>query len=123
MVDPIPSSYKVTPTFTHLAVSLIAYCSGFGHDKSRAILPYRDLPNPPTLFFFGDGVSDMSAAKHADILFTKMKDDSENDLDVYCTKEGIPHIRFRNFSDAFPVVRDVVEGKKNVEEALKVEDV
>ena len=34
-------------------------CSGYGHDKSRAILPYRDLPNPPTLFFFGDGVSGM----------------------------------------------------------------
>ena len=31
--------------------------SGFGHDKSQAILPYRNLPNPPTLFFFGDGVS------------------------------------------------------------------
>ena len=31
--------------------------SGFGHDKSQAILPYRGLPNPPTLFFFGDGVS------------------------------------------------------------------
>ncbi|KAG6884889.1 hypothetical protein C0993_007398, partial [Termitomyces sp. T159_Od127] len=31
--------------------------NGFGHDKSQAILPYRDLPTPPTLFFFGDGVS------------------------------------------------------------------
>ncbi len=31
--------------------------SGFGHDKSQAILPYRALPNPPTVFFFGDGVS------------------------------------------------------------------
>jgi hypothetical protein len=31
--------------------------SGFGHDKSQAILPYRELENPPTLFFFGDGVS------------------------------------------------------------------
>ena len=31
--------------------------SGFGHDKSQAILPYRQLPDPPTLFFFGDGVS------------------------------------------------------------------
>jgi len=36
--------------------------SGYGHDKSRAILPYRELPNPPTLFFFGDGVSGMCAA-------------------------------------------------------------
>lgn len=31
--------------------------SGFGHDKSQAILPYRKLIEPPTLFFFGDGVS------------------------------------------------------------------
>ena len=31
--------------------------SGFGHDKSQAILPYRALPNPPLIFFFGDGVS------------------------------------------------------------------
>ena len=31
--------------------------SGFGHDKSKAILPYRDLPHSPTLFFCGDGVS------------------------------------------------------------------
>lgn len=34
--------------------------SGFGHDKSQAILPYRTLPKPPTTFFFGDGVSGMS---------------------------------------------------------------
>jgi 2-hydroxy-3-keto-5-methylthiopentenyl-1-phosphate phosphatase len=33
--------------------------SGFGHDKSQAILPYRALPDPPTIFFFGDGVSGM----------------------------------------------------------------
>ena len=27
--------------------------SGFGHDKSQAILPYRRLDDPPFLFFFG----------------------------------------------------------------------
>jgi hypothetical protein len=31
--------------------------SGYGHDKSQAILPYRKLTNRPLLFFFGDGVS------------------------------------------------------------------
>ena len=31
--------------------------SGFGHDKSQAILPYRALAHRTTLFFFGDGVS------------------------------------------------------------------
>lgn len=34
--------------------------SHYGHDKSKAILPYRDLPNKPTLIFCGDGVSGTS---------------------------------------------------------------
>lgn len=97
--------------------------SGFGHDKSRAILPYRELPDPPTLFFFGDGVSDMSAAKHADLLFVKMKPDSENDLAAYCEREGISHVRFENFSDALGLVQQVVEGKKTVSEAASVGEV
>jgi len=94
--------------------------SGFGHDKSRAILPYRDLPNPPTLFFFGDGVSDMSAAKHADVLFVKQKDDGENDLATYCAKLGIRHILFTDFSKALPVVQSVVKGEKSADEVLSV---
>jgi 2-hydroxy-3-keto-5-methylthiopentenyl-1-phosphate phosphatase len=116
-------------------------CSQFGHDKSRAILPYRELPNPPTLFFFGDGVSggpvflislilfyltlqpyspfsDMSAAKHANVLFVKQKEDGENDLHAYCDRQGIKHILFKTFSDALPVVRSVVEGTKTVDEVL-----
>ena len=39
------------------------HCSGFGHDKSQAILPYRQLENPPTIFFFGDGVSGECSAR------------------------------------------------------------
>ncbi|QRV91162.1 haloacid dehalogenase [Ceratobasidium sp. AG-Ba] len=97
--------------------------SGFGHDKSQAILPYRDLPHRPTLFFFGDGVSDMSAARHADVLFVKNdKPEGENDLAVYCEKEGIGHILFRTFADALPVVQDVVEGRKTAEQALAVKN-
>ncbi|KAG6907613.1 hypothetical protein DXG01_008190 [Tephrocybe rancida] len=92
--------------------------SGFGHDKSQAILPYRDLANPPTLFFFGDGVSDISAAKHADLLFVKVKGDGENDLSSYCTREGIKHVLFEDFSTALPVVQSVVAGKKTVAEVL-----
>ena len=34
--------------------------SHYGHDKSKAILPYKDLEDPPTLFFCGDGVSGTS---------------------------------------------------------------
>jgi len=94
--------------------------SGFGHDKSQAILPYRDLANPPTLFFFGDGVSDMSAAKHADVLFVKEKEYGENDLAAYCTKLGIKHILFTDFSNALPVVQSVVKGEKTVQEVLNI---
>ncbi|KAF7974024.1 hypothetical protein HWV62_13541 [Athelia sp. TMB] len=91
--------------------------SGFGHDKSQAILPYSELSDPPTTFFFGDGVSDMSAARHADVLFVKAKED-ENDLAAYCRKEGIKHIIFSDFSEALPIVESVVKGKKTVAEVL-----
>lgn len=147
--------------------------SGYGHDKSQAILPYRALPNPPTVFFFGDGVSgaytytyaviglravwfairalrvlsnfssrmllpvsmldfllrvnvwmltfptlDMSAARHADVLFVKKKPGMDNDLAAYCTREGIPHILFEDFGRALGVVQEVVEGKLTVKDAL-----
>ena len=112
--------------------------SEYGHDKSRAILPYRELPNPPTLFFFGDGVSgmdavititvwkkrlqviksDISAAKHADVLFVRQKQDGENDLASYCTRLGIRHILFTDFANALPIVESIVKGEKSVDEAL-----
>jgi len=94
--------------------------SGYGHDKSQAILPYRALASPPTLFFFGDGVSDMSAARHADVLFVKVKDNGENDLVSYCKQEGIKHITFSDFSKALTVVQSVVEGKKTADEVLTI---
>ena len=51
--------------------------SGFGHDKSLAIRPYvkhfMDRPDEPrpTMFYAGDGVSDLSAARETDLLFAK----------------------------------------------------
>ncbi|KAF8655363.1 hypothetical protein AX16_003098 [Volvariella volvacea WC 439] len=92
--------------------------SGFGHDKSQAILPYRELPSPPTLFFFGDGVSDISAARHADVLFVKTKEDGENDLAAYCVREGIKHVLFKDFSQALPVVKSVVDGEKTIDQVV-----
>ena len=51
--------------------------SGFGHDKSLTIRPYAkhfaERPNEPrpTMFYAGDGVSDLSAARETDLLFAK----------------------------------------------------
>ncbi|KII87938.1 hypothetical protein PLICRDRAFT_42478 [Plicaturopsis crispa FD-325 SS-3] len=92
--------------------------SGFGHDKSQAILPYTSLPDPPVTFFFGDGVSDLSAAAHADVLFVKEKPYGENDLAAYCTKEGIKHILFKDFGEALPIVQSIVKGEKTVKEVM-----
>ncbi|KAG8970484.1 hypothetical protein FRC05_000592 [Tulasnella sp. 425] len=93
--------------------------SGYGHDKSQAILPYRSLPHKPILIFLGDGVSDLSAAQHADILFAKDKADGENDLAAYCTKMGIKHLTFKHFGEVLPIVASVVEETATVEDVLK----
>jgi 2-hydroxy-3-keto-5-methylthiopentenyl-1-phosphate phosphatase len=47
--------------------------SHFGHDKSIEIRQYAKLPDTqrPTMFYAGDGVSDLSAAKETDLLFAK----------------------------------------------------
>lgn len=41
--------------------------SHFGHDKSKAILPYKELQSRPTLFFCGDGVSGKSPTPSLDL--------------------------------------------------------
>ncbi|KAI0676188.1 HAD-like domain-containing protein [Trametes maxima] len=92
--------------------------SGYGHDKSQAILPYRDLPDPPTVFFFGDGVSDMSAARHADVLYVKEKEGGDNDLAAFCRRENIPHLLFEDFTHALRSVSAIVEGRTSVKDAL-----
>ena len=60
----------------------------------------------------------MSAARHADILFVKTKDNGENDLATYCTREGIPHVLFQSFNNVLPVVQSLVKGEKTKEEVL-----
>lgn len=84
--------------------------SHFGHDKSRAIKPYSSLPadQRPTLFYCGDGVSDLSAARETDLLFAKIG----HDLIRYCQRESVPFKVFRDFKDIHEAVQSVVEGKK-----------
>ncbi|WVQ79731.1 hypothetical protein IAT38_001831 [Cryptococcus sp. DSM 104549] len=85
--------------------------SGFGHDKSQAILPYRDLEHKPTLFFCGDGVSDLSAAKHADLLFAKTMATGHSDLQTFCERQNIPHVPFVDFNKVLEKVQEVAAGK------------
>ncbi|KAK3307240.1 HAD-like domain-containing protein [Chaetomium strumarium] len=89
--------------------------SGFGHDKSLEIRPYARLPaeERPVLFYAGDGVSDLSAAKETDLLFAK----AGRDLVAYCEKENVPFVTFNDFSDILATVKDIVGGKLTAKQA------
>ncbi|KAG9621499.1 hypothetical protein KCU64_g21261, partial [Aureobasidium melanogenum] len=91
--------------------------SHFGHDKSLTIRPYAQLPadQRPTLFYAGDGVSDLSAAKETDLLFAK----SGHDLIQFCVRDNIPFTVFEDWSQIKAKVQEVVEGKVTVQEAAK----
>ena len=75
----------------------------FGHDKSRTI---RDTVksfqvNRPIVIYCGDGISDISAAREADLLFAK----KGKDLVAHCLTEDIPFypfdVQFHQF-ESFP---------------------
>ncbi|WPH04440.1 putative phosphatase [Acrodontium crateriforme] len=91
--------------------------SGFGHDKSLTLRPYANLPagERPVMFYAGDGVSDLSAAKETDLLFAK----EGHDLITYCVRENVPFTVFRDWSSILSTVKEIVGGKITVEEAAK----
>ncbi|RCK55105.1 hypothetical protein Cantr_04241 [Candida viswanathii] len=93
--------------------------SEFGHDKAKSIKDYlvkhgyegdADTPRP-TLFYNGDGVSDLSAAKETNLLFAK----HGKDLIKYCIREKIPYTEFNDFEDILTKMSNVIEGKKSIE--------
>jgi 2,3-diketo-5-methylthio-1-phosphopentane phosphatase len=89
--------------------------SDFGHDKSLTLRPYAQLPENgrPTIFYAGDGVSDLSAARESDLLFAK----KGKDLVTYCVREDIPFTPFNDFKDIMDKVQEIVAGKRTVKAA------
>lgn len=77
---------------------------------------YNSLTHELTNHCIPTNLTDISAAEHADLLFVKEKEDGENDLATYCIKEHIKHVLFKDFADALPVVRDIVDGLKTIDE-------
>nr|AAM03453.1 putative 3-phosphoserine phosphatase [Tuber borchii] len=88
--------------------------SDFGHDKSLAIKPTGNLPKEdrPVLFYCGDGVSDLSAARETDLLFAKYG----HDLITYCEREGAPFTVFKTFEDIHRDIKDIMENKTTIDE-------
>ena len=102
--------------------------SGFGHDKSLTIRPYakyfEEHPNEPrpTMFYAGDGVSDLSAARETDLLFAKKGHgklpketkvvtkltDLPSDLITYCEREDVPFTVFEDWQSILATTKDIL---------------
>ena len=73
-----------------------------GHDKAQSINDYKDAARLesdngtiPMIIFIGDGVSDLAAAREADVLFARRG----LRLEEYCIENKIDHIPFDTFAD------------------------
>ncbi|OAQ68809.1 phosphoserine phosphatase [Pochonia chlamydosporia 170] len=86
-----------------------------GHDKSIEIRKYSSLPNRPIMFYAGDGVSDLSAAKETDLLFAK----AGKDLVTWCENEKVPFVTFKDWTSITQTVKDIAAGKITVQDAAR----
>lgn len=90
----------------------VTYHKNSNQKITKALIEAREAAPKDTIFIFcGDGVSDISAARHADVLFAR----KGRDLEIYCQRENIPFIPFDTFEEIEQVTRNLVEGKSIVE--------
>ena len=76
---------------------------------------YASLPDSeprPTLFYAGDGVSDLSAARETDLLFAK----KGLDLVTYCEREGVPFTVFEDWRSILNTTKDIFEDRTTAKE-------
>ncbi|KZF19643.1 2,3-diketo-5-methylthio-1-phosphopentane phosphatase [Xylona heveae TC161] len=90
--------------------------SELGHDKALSIAEYRDAASLesedgtiPMIVFIGDGLSDLPAARHADVLFAR----KGLRLEEYCIEHKIAYIPFETFAD---IQREITKIMKKDEE-------
>lgn len=90
-----------------------------GHDKELSINEYKEAAQLesedgtiPMIVFIGDGVSDLPAARHADVLFARRG----LRLEEYCIEHKLPYIPFDTFAD---IQKEVIKIAKVDEEKTK----
>ncbi|KAI9772995.1 MAG: hypothetical protein M1839_002265 [Geoglossum umbratile] len=92
------------------------YDCNLGCDRVASITEYRSSVSlegadgsMPLIIFIGDGVSDLPAAREADVLFARRG----LRLEEYCVEHKIPYIPFQTFADIQrEVTRIVVEDRE-----------
>lgn len=89
-----------TPTFPGASESCTCFCASC---KRNAVI--TRLADEDIAIYVGDGLSDVCAVEHADIVFAKSA------LATECTRRGIPHHSYRNLSEVMIILqRRVIEG-------------
>lgn len=90
-----------------------------GHDKAKSINDFKDTARlqsddgtVPLIVFIGDGVSDLPAAREADVLFARRG----LRLEEYCREHDLPYIPFDTFAD---IQREVIKIARTDEEKTK----
>lgn len=90
-----------------------------GHDKALSITEYReeakmesDNGTIPMIVFIGDGVSDLPAAREADVLFARRG----LRLEEYCIENKLSHIPFDTFAD---IQKEVIKIARDDEEKTR----
>ncbi|KID81658.1 HAD-like domain protein, partial [Metarhizium majus ARSEF 297] len=91
-------------------IQIVEY-SHHGHDKSLEIHKYSSLSNRPILFYAGDGISDLSAAKETDLLFAK----ADKELVVWCEREEVLFVTFRDWNSILETGKKIAAGLVTVE--------
>jgi 2,3-diketo-5-methylthio-1-phosphopentane phosphatase len=83
-----------------------------GHDKAKSINDFKDQARSegevPLIVFIGDGVSDLPAAREADVLFARRG----LRLEEYCIENNLSYIPYDTFAD---IQREVAK-LANIEE-------
>ncbi|ORY19490.1 HAD-like domain-containing protein [Clohesyomyces aquaticus] len=90
-----------------------------GHDKAKSINDYKDTARLesddgtiPMIVFIGDGVSDLPAAREADVLFARRG----LRLEEYCQENSLPYIPFDTFAD---IQKEIIKIAKIDDEKTK----
>ncbi|ODV90510.1 hypothetical protein CANCADRAFT_14424, partial [Tortispora caseinolytica NRRL Y-17796] len=102
-----------------------------GHDKAQSIQEFREhtteeikeadandpsgptyeelgIEESPLIIFIGDGVSDLPAAREADVLFARRG----LLLEQYCIKNNLPYIPYDSFVDIQRDVEDIINRER-----------
>ncbi|BFZ58111.1 hypothetical protein PYCC9005_005170 [Savitreella phatthalungensis] len=94
-----------------------------GHDKAASIQAFKgdsaildEGELPPLIVFIGDGVSDLPAAREADILFARRG----LRLEEYCIENKIPYIPFDSFASIKKEIQRLAAEDKKAEEETGV---